>query len=99
MNENSKLLQIPFHNSLNKPKLVMGGDRELMMMTALISLTMIFVALSWQSLILGVVIWFIFSTLIRWMAKADPQMRKIYIRQLKYQKFYLFKSTPFRKGL
>jgi len=79
---------VPIYSALNKPMLFMGGERELMMLSALISLTLIFVALSTQSVILGIVLWIILSTLLRIMAKKDPLMSKIFIRQSKYQKFY-----------
>lgn len=75
----------------------MGGERELMLFTGLISATMIFVALSLQSAIIGIVVWLIFSSLIRKMAKADPVMSKIYIRQLRYKHYYMAHSTPFAK--
>lgn len=93
----NKLNAIPLYSALSKPNLFMGAERELIMMLALISLTMIFVALSLQSLILGVAIWFIVSFFLRSMAKSDPIMSKIYVQQLKYQKFYPAHSTPFTR--
>jgi type IV secretion system protein VirB3 len=30
------------------------------------------------------------------MAKADPQMSKVYLRQLQYQAYYPARSRPFR---
>ncbi|MBN2823904.1 MAG: VirB3 family type IV secretion system protein [Campylobacterales bacterium] len=83
-----KLITIPIYAALNKPNLVLGGERELMLFTGLISATMIFVALSFQSAIVGILIWIIFSSLIRMMAKADPLMSKIYIKQLVHQHYY-----------
>jgi len=97
MSDRNSLLSIPIHSALNKPNLVLGGERDLMLFTGLISSTMIFVALSLQSAILGIIVWFVFSSLIRKMAKADPMMSKIYIRQLRYQHYYSAHSTPFLK--
>jgi len=83
------------HSALNRPLLVMGGERELMMLVALISLTMIFVALSIQSALLGIFIWFIFSSILRMMASKDPLLSRIYKRQFNYQKYYPALPTPF----
>jgi len=97
MSDRNSLLSVPFHSALNKPNLVLGGERDLMLFTGLISSAMIFVALSLQSAIIGIVVWFVFSSLIRKMAKADPLMSKIYIKQLNYQHYYMAHSTPFIK--
>jgi len=56
---------------------------------------MVFIAMTWQTFILGVTIWIILSMLLRMMAKADPMMSKVYLRQLKYRDFYIAHSTPF----
>lgn len=97
MNNQDALIPIPIHSALNKPNLVLGGERNLMLLTGLISGTMIVVALSLQSAIIGTVLWFTVSILLRQMAKADPLMSKIYIRQLRYQHYYPAHSTPFAK--
>lgn len=64
----------------------------LMMMCALL----IFIALTPLTIIMGVLIWIVFASLLRMMAKSDPLMSKIYIKQLKYKPFYPAHSTPFR---
>jgi len=89
------LQRIPVYQALNKPMLFMGGERELMMMSGLLSLTMIFVGMTFQSAILGIVSWVITSTALRMMAKKDPLMSKIYIQHLKYQKYYRAKPSAF----
>jgi len=82
------LITIPIYSALNKPQLFMGGERELMMMTALISIALIFSVMTIQSAILGIGVWFSVSMLLRMMAKKDVLMSKIFIRQAKYQKYY-----------
>ncbi|MDD5406956.1 MAG: conjugal transfer protein TrbD [Sulfurovaceae bacterium] len=79
---------IPIYRALNKPMLFMGGERELMMLAALVSLTLIFVALSVQSAILGIVLWLFAAAVLRMMAKKDPLMSKIFVRQARYKKYY-----------
>ncbi len=95
MHTEKKLQAIKVHSSLNKPNLLLGGERELMLMVGLFSALMIFIAMTWQTLIIGVVLWFILSMFLRMIAKADPLMSKIYLRQLKYKNFYTAHSSPF----
>ena len=95
MNNENQLKSVKVHSALNKPNLLLGGERELMLMVGLFSSVMIFIALTWQTFIIGVLLWTILSMLLRMMAKADPMMSKIYLRQLKYRDFYAAHSTPF----
>ena len=95
MNSEDKLQTIKVHSALNKPNLLLGGERELMLMVGLFSALMIFIAMTWQTIIIGVALWLILSMLLRMMAKADPLMSKIYLRQLKYKDFYRAHSSPF----
>jgi type IV secretion system protein VirB3 len=88
MNERDSLTELPFYTALNKPLLLAGGERELMMMSGLVSLTLIFVALSLQSAIIGIALWLFLSTVLRMMAKKDPMMSKVYVENMKYKKFY-----------
>jgi len=85
----------PIFKALNRSPLIAGGEREPMLFVGLIAMTMIFVAMSWQSAIIGVVIWVVFSWILRKMAKADPLMTKVYTRHIKYKPFYPAQSTPF----
>ena len=97
MYEETDLKPIKIHAALNKPNLLFGAERELILLVGLFSAMMIFIAMTWQTFIVGVVLWVILSTLLRMMAKADPLMSKIYLRQLKYKSFYPAHSTPFKR--
>lgn len=85
---NDQLKELPIYSSLNKPILIAGGERDLMLFSSLIAFAMIFVAMSWQSAFLGVTLWLFLSMVLRMMAKKDPLLSKIYTRQIKYQKYY-----------
>jgi type IV secretion system protein VirB3 len=95
MHTEDKLQAIQGHSALNKPYLLLGGERELMLMVGLFSALMIFIAMTWQTFIIGIALWVTLSMLLRMMAKADPLMSKIYLRQLKYKDFYAAHSSPF----
>jgi hypothetical protein len=48
------------------------------------------------SFAVGGCLWFCSIPVFRWMAKADPHMTKVYIRQLKYRGYYTARSRPYR---
>jgi type IV secretion system protein VirB3 len=95
MHTEDKLQAIKVHAALNKPNLLLGGERELILMVGLFSALMIFIAMTWQTFFIGIALWVILSMLLRMMAKADPLMSKIYLRQLKYKNFYAAHSSTF----
>jgi type IV secretion system protein VirB3 len=74
----------------------MGGERELVMFSMLISGGLIVSALNLPSLVVGSAIWFVVIVLLRRMAKADPYMSAVYKRQLNFAPFYAPRSTPYR---
>lgn len=80
------------HPSLNRPRLVLGGDRELVLCTGLLSAVLIFTLMTWWSIIVGIVLWMGAVGLLSLMGKADPLMRGVYLRHVQYQPFYAAKS-------
>lgn len=86
------------HRALSRPNLLMGADRELVLVTGLAAVILVFVVLTWFSALFGVAIWIGVVAALRMMAKADPMMRKIYIRHIAYRPVYRATSTPWRKG-
>ncbi|MBN2768431.1 MAG: conjugal transfer protein TrbD [Campylobacterales bacterium] len=97
MAHQEELKKIKIHSALNKPNLLFGAERELILLLGLFSAMMIFIAMTWQTFIAGIIMWVILSTLLRMMGKADPMMSKVYIRQMKYNSFYPAKSTPYKR--
>ncbi|RAX56475.1 conjugal transfer protein TrbD [Helicobacter monodelphidis] len=87
--------RIKIYSALNKPNLIFGCDRELILMTGVISFALIFVGMSFITFFLGVIILAISLTSLRLIAKKDPLMRGIFIRQLQYKSFYVPKATIF----
>lgn len=89
------LRSVPIRQSGNRPNLFMGGDRELVMFSILIAATSIFVAMEVKATIFGATLWFFSLYALRLMAKNDPQLRHVYLRQIQYKKYYPARSTPF----
>lgn len=90
------LRTIPIRKSGNRPSLFMGGDRELVMFSGLLSAILVFAALDWLAAIAGLGMWFLTLKGLRLMAKSDPYMRAVYMRQRSYQAYYPPRSTPYR---
>lgn len=85
------------HRALSRPNLLMGADRELVLMTGLAAVILIFVVLKAYSIILGIVAWVMVFSILRAMAKSDPLMRQVYVRHMRYRAHYLPTSSPWRR--
>ncbi|NQY73241.1 MAG: VirB3 family type IV secretion system protein [Candidatus Margulisbacteria bacterium] len=93
-----KIREIPIRRSLHRSNLLLGAERELVLLTGLMSFTLIFSSMSVMVMVIGIGIWFAITAILRLMAKFDPVLSKIYIRHIKYRAYYPAKSTPFREG-
>lgn len=85
------------HRALSRPNLLMGADRELVLVTGLAAAISAFVVLTWFSVLFGIAIWIGVVAALRMMAKADPMMRKVYIRHVGYRTSYRPTSSPWRR--
>lgn len=92
----SRLATARIHRALSRPTLLIGADRELVLLTGLATVILVFVILTTASALLGTVIWIVIVGLLRMMAKADPLMRDVYLRHIKYRSYYRPTSTPWR---
>lgn len=91
------LQRVEIYGALNKPNLIFGCDRELILMSGVIAFALVFSGMTIVSTLVGIIILLFNGFFLRLMAKSDPLMRFIFMRQLKYKKFYLARSTPFAK--
>ena len=95
MNEDLKTADL--YSALNKPNLIFGADRELILSVGVVAFALIFTGLNLISTIIGISLLVFSNYFLRLMAKADPLMRHVFLRQNKYRKFYISRSTPFVK--
>ncbi len=91
------LSRSPIHRALSRPNHLMGADRELVLLTGLATVILIFVVLTWFSVLLGIAIWIAVVAILRIMAKADPMMRQVYLRHIGYRPTYRPTSSPWRR--
>jgi type IV secretion system protein TrbD len=90
------LRTLPIRRVGNRDNLFMGGDRELVMFSGLVAGALVFSAQELRAGVFGALLWFGALYVFRLMAKADPKMRFVFLRQRRYKKYYPARSTPFR---
>lgn len=87
------------HASVHRPQLLMGGDRELVLLAGLLGGVMgVSVMTIMSFFIAGVSFGTIVMVLAR-LGKADPLMRKVYSRHIRYRDFYPAKSGKTAVGI
>ena len=90
------LRKIPIRRVMHRDNLFLGGDRELVLFCGAVAFALVFTAQELRAGIVGVSLWFVLLYLLRLMAKADPKLRDVYLRQLLYKPYYPARSTPWR---
>ena len=85
-----------FHRVLHRPNLFLGGERELVMFTALVCGGFVLSSQNGLASLIGISIWLVCIGFFRQMAKADPYMTRVYLRHIRYQSYYAPRSRPAR---
>lgn len=88
-------ISAPIHGSLNRPLLMLGGERTLVL--GLMTLAGVFVfslAKLWAAG-LGIGLWVIGTWALSRAASFDPQLSKTGRRSLAFKRFYPGRATPF----
>jgi type IV secretion system protein VirB3 len=80
--------EIVIHQSANRPHLLLGGDRELVLFAALMSAMLIFALVTWWGIVAGVALWIASIAILSRMGRFDPVLRQVYVRHVKYLAFY-----------
>ncbi|MDA8093943.1 MAG: conjugal transfer protein TrbD [Betaproteobacteria bacterium] len=88
---------VPIHESLNRPILMLGGERTLVLMLLMVSGVFIFsLAKVWAAGV-GITLWVVGQWALTRAAGYDDQLSKTGPRSLKYRRFYPSQATPFAK--
>lgn len=85
--------KIDVHLSLTRPLLMMGCEREPLLISGMIAATLVFMLGNLVLAMCGVAFWVIAVGILQRMTKADNQMSKIYLRHVKYRSFYPAQSS------
>jgi type IV secretory pathway TrbD component len=91
------LMRSRIYRALSRPTLLLGADRELILLTGLAAAISAFVVLTWFSILFGIGIWLAVFAALRLMAKTDPLMRRVYARHIGYRSVYRPTSSPWRR--
>lgn len=87
---------MPVHEifqALDHRPLILGCDRELMLLLFVICAALSFSSASLYICLLSVCLWAAGFFLLRLMAKKDELLRQVYVRQLHYHSLYLAQAT------
>lgn len=89
--------KVPIHESLNRPILLLGGERNLVLMLLIVAGVFIFSLAKLWAAAVGVVIWVIGQWVLSRAASYDDQLSMTGPRSLKYRRFYPAQATPFAR--
>lgn len=78
----------PLLQSMTRPILILGGERENIVLLACLSLSLCVAGRDVLSFVLAVLIWIIGLIASKLTAKTDPWATKVFLRSLLYQDFY-----------
>jgi type IV secretion system protein VirB3 len=84
--------EIVIHQSANRPNQILGGDRELVLIAMLTAISLAFSLGTWWGIGLCIGFWVGGVAVLQRMGKADPLLRHIYVRHIRYRAFYPAKS-------
>ena len=87
--------EITIHQALHQPILVMGGERNLVLMLGVIAGVFIFSLAQLWAAVIGVLLWVFGQWGLAQLAKYDPMLSKTGKRHMKYKKYYPASATPF----
>lgn len=99
MESADKPREVVIHQSANRPNQLMGGDRELVLTALLITVALAFSLGTWWGLGLAVAWWVGALGVLKRMGKADPLLRQVYMRHIRYRPFYEAKSGLYSESL
>ncbi len=89
--------RVLIHQSLSRQNLFLGGERDLVMLSALIAFLVGVGGFTPLSAVTAFIFWLLSLIALRKMAKYDPQLSKVYMSYINYQSFYPARSSKWRK--
>jgi type IV secretory pathway TrbD component len=77
--------EVVIHQSANRPNQILGGDRELVLIAILTAVSLAFSLGTWWGIGLSVGFWIVAVAVLQRMGKADPLLRHVYLRHIRYR--------------
>lgn len=85
---------VSVHPSLNRPMLLIGGERNLVLMLAVLAGVFIFSLMQLWATVVGITLWVVGIWVLSRAGTYDYQLSKTGPRSLRYKRFYPSASTP-----
>ena len=85
--------QTIMRTSLSRPQQLLGGDREMVILSGLGAALMAVSVMTFLSFLMAFLGFGAIVAVLAKIGKADPMMRKVYSRHLQYKDFYPAKSA------
>ncbi len=89
--------KVPIHEALNRPILMLGGERNLVLMLLIVAGVFIFSLAKLWAAAVGISLWVVGQWALSRAASYDDQLSKTGPRSLKYRRYYPAQATPFAK--
>ena len=83
---------IPIHLSLIRPILLMGAERELVLISGILAAVFVMSLARLLFTVIGVVFWALSLGALQRAAKSDPQFTRVYLRHTRYRAYYAAQS-------
>lgn len=90
-------MQVPIYPALTRPVLLMGAEREPLLLNGMFCAMLVFATQSLPAVVLGIGLWLAGLYALQQMAKADPYMLQVYLRHVRYQAFYPARARVWRE--
>ncbi|WP_299693420.1 conjugal transfer protein TrbD [uncultured Vibrio sp.] len=94
MSDHDEALHVIPIYAFNRAHLVMGGEREIVMVSMLMALILVVLQNLYMA-VLAVVLFFSMLMVARLMAKSDPVLTQVYRRYHAFQRFYPAHSVKY----
>lgn len=88
-------ISVKLHESLNRPMLMLGGERNFVLMLGILSGVFIMSLAALWAAIFGVCLWLVGMFVLSRAGSYDHQLSKTGARSLRYKKYYPPQATPF----
>ncbi|MHB1586819.1 MAG: conjugal transfer protein TrbD [Acidiferrobacteraceae bacterium] len=87
--------EVLLHESLNRPLLVLGGERNLVLMLGVVAGVFMFSLAQVWAFVTGVALWVGGQWALALAAKYDPLLSKVGPRHVRYRRVYPAAASPF----
>lgn len=91
-------VQTPMRASLNRPQLLLGGERGLVLFAGVMCAVLVASTLKFSAFVLAAGTWAFFVAVLSRMGKYDPMLSRVYARHLRYRDWYPAKSGIHIRG-